>query len=36
MFYLCLGLDRGECTEEYLQKAKSMVPKALENYVVRK
>lgn len=30
---LLLGLDKGECTEENLEKAKSMVPKSLEYYV---
>ncbi|XP_058791444.1 transcription factor Dp-1 isoform X2 [Phymastichus coffea] len=30
---LSFGLDKGECTEENLQKAKSMIPKALEKYV---
>lgn len=30
------GLEKGECTEEDLQKAKSMVPKSLEKYVERK
>jgi hypothetical protein len=33
---LLTGLDRGECSEADLQKAKGMVPKSLENYVVRK
>ncbi|XP_046989853.1 transcription factor Dp-1 [Schistocerca americana] len=32
---MVLGLDRGECSDADLQKAKSMVPKALENYVVQ-
>ncbi|XP_077291950.1 transcription factor Dp [Arctopsyche grandis] len=30
---LVLGLDTGNCTAENLKKAKSMVPKSLENYV---
>lgn len=30
-----LGLEKGECTEENLRKAKSMVPKSLEKYVER-
>ncbi|XP_032663606.1 transcription factor Dp-1 isoform X2 [Odontomachus brunneus] len=30
---LALGLEKGECTEENLRKAKSMVPKSLEKYV---
>ncbi|XP_014483848.1 PREDICTED: transcription factor Dp-1 isoform X1 [Dinoponera quadriceps] len=30
---LAFGLEKGECTEENLQKAKSMVPKSLEKYV---
>ncbi|KAJ8867951.1 hypothetical protein PR048_031760 [Dryococelus australis] len=29
-----LGLEKGECTEADLQRAKSMVPKSLESYVV--
>lgn len=32
---MVLGLDKGECTPEELQKAKSMVPRALEKYVVQ-
>lgn len=30
---LAFGLEKGECTEENLQKAKLMVPKSLEKYV---
>ncbi|XP_063236371.1 transcription factor Dp-1 isoform X2 [Bacillus rossius redtenbacheri] len=30
-----LGLEKGECTEADLQRAKSMVPKSLENYVLQ-
>jgi hypothetical protein len=30
------GLDKGECSDENLHKAKAMVPKALEKYVERK
>ncbi|XP_012283649.1 transcription factor Dp-1 isoform X5 [Orussus abietinus] len=30
---LAFGLEKGECTEEDLQKAKTMVPKSLEKYV---
>ncbi|XP_011151855.1 transcription factor Dp-1 isoform X4 [Harpegnathos saltator] len=30
---LAFGLEKGECTEENLRKAKSMVPKSLEKYV---
>jgi hypothetical protein len=33
---LLTGLDKGECSEADLQKAKGMVPKSLESYVVRK
>jgi hypothetical protein len=33
---LLTGLDKGDCSEGDLQKAKGMVPKSLENYVVRK
>jgi hypothetical protein len=38
VFYplLLTGLDKGACSEADLQKAKGMVPKSLENYVVRK
>ncbi|KAJ1520220.1 hypothetical protein ONE63_004430 [Megalurothrips usitatus] len=32
---MVLGLDKGECTPEELQKAKSMVPRALESYVIQ-
>ncbi|XP_067007770.1 transcription factor Dp-1 isoform X2 [Anabrus simplex] len=32
---MVLGLDRGECTEQDLIKAKSMVPKSLESYVIQ-
>jgi len=32
---MVLGLDKGECSEGDLQKAKGMVPKSLENYVVQ-
>uniref|UniRef100_A0A1B6GVK8 Transcription factor Dp-1 n=1 Tax=Cuerna arida TaxID=1464854 RepID=A0A1B6GVK8_9HEMI len=32
---LVLGLDRGQCTEEDLEKAKSLVPKSLERYVTQ-
>lgn len=32
---MVLGLDKGECTDEELLKAKSMVPRSLENYVVQ-
>lgn len=32
---LFIGLEKGECTEENLQKAKFMVPKSLEKYVER-
>ncbi|KOB79541.1 DP transcription factor [Operophtera brumata] len=28
-----MGLDKGECTEEDVERAKSMVPKSLESYV---
>ena len=31
-----IGLDKGECTEEDIEKVKSMVPKSLESYVERK
>ncbi|XP_046961380.1 transcription factor Dp-1 isoform X2 [Vanessa cardui] len=30
---LLFGLDKGECTEEDIEKVKSMVPKSLESYV---
>lgn len=30
---LLFGLDKGECSEEDIEKAKSMVPKSLESYV---
>ncbi|XP_015113951.1 transcription factor Dp-1 [Diachasma alloeum] len=30
---LAFGLEKGECTEENLRKAKAMVPKSLEKYV---
>ncbi|XP_045767793.1 transcription factor Dp-1 isoform X2 [Maniola jurtina] len=30
---LLFGLDKGECTEEDIEKIKSMVPKSLESYV---
>ncbi|XP_061376830.1 transcription factor Dp-1 isoform X3 [Danaus plexippus] len=30
---LLYGLDKGECTEEEIEKVKSMVPKSLESYV---
>lgn len=33
--YVVSGLEKGECTEENLQKAKLMVPKSLEKYVER-
>jgi hypothetical protein len=33
---LLTGLDKGECSEADLHKAKGMVPKSLESYVVRK
>lgn len=33
--YSSLGLEKGECTDENLQKAKFMVPKSLEKYVER-
>jgi hypothetical protein len=33
---LLTGLDKGECSEADLQKAKGMVPKSLESYVARK
>lgn len=29
------GLDKGECSEEEIERAKSMVPKSLESYVER-
>ncbi|XP_054283715.1 transcription factor Dp-1 isoform X2 [Macrosteles quadrilineatus] len=32
---LLLGLDKGQCTEEDLEKAKSLVPKSLERYVTQ-
>jgi len=35
MKYILVGLEKGECSEENLQKAKSMVPKSLEKYVER-
>lgn len=31
-----IGLEKGECTEEDIEKVKSMVPKSLESYVERK
>lgn len=36
MFIFFSGLDKGKCTDEDLEKAKSMVPKAMEKYVLRK
>lgn len=37
--YICWifvsGLDKGECSEEEIERAKSMVPKSLESYVER-
>lgn len=33
---LVSGLDTGECTPEDLEKLKSLVPKCLEDYIVRK
>lgn len=30
------GLDKGECSEEEIERGKSMVPKSLESYVERK
>jgi hypothetical protein len=33
---LLTGLDKGECSEADLHKAKGMVPKSLASYVVRK
>jgi hypothetical protein len=30
---LALGLDKGECTDEDIMKAKSVLPKALEMYI---
>jgi hypothetical protein len=33
---LLTGLDKGECSDADLHKAKGMVPKSLESYVVRK
>uniref|UniRef100_A0A1B6E6M2 Transcription factor n=1 Tax=Clastoptera arizonana TaxID=38151 RepID=A0A1B6E6M2_9HEMI len=32
---LVMGLDKGQCSEEDLEKAKSMVPPALEKYVIQ-
>lgn len=32
---LVMGLDKGRCTDEDLEKAKSMVPKSLEKYVLQ-
>lgn len=32
---LISGLDKGECSEEEIERAKSMVPKSLESYVER-
>ncbi|GLH00398.1 Transcription factor Dp [Gryllus bimaculatus] len=32
---MVLGLDNGTCSENDLQRAKSMVPKSLENYVIQ-
>lgn len=31
-----VGLDEGKCSPEKLEKLKSLVPKALEEYVIRK
>lgn len=33
---LAFGLEKGECTDENLQKAKAMVPESLQKYVERK
>lgn len=35
IFFFIPGLDKGECTEEDIEKVKSMVPKSLESYVER-
>lgn len=32
---LALGLEKGACSEEDLQRARAMVPPALESYVTR-
>lgn len=32
---LVMGLDKGKCSDEDLEKAKSMVPKALEKYILQ-
>lgn len=32
---MLMGLDKGECTPEDLEKIKSLVPKALEDYVIQ-
>lgn len=32
---LSVGIDKGECTPENLEKIKSFVPKSLEKYVIR-
>lgn len=36
MIKIIPGIDKGECTPENLEKIKSLVPKALEEYVIRK
>lgn len=33
---MLMGIDKGECTPENLEKIKSFVPKSLEQYVIRK
>ncbi|CAG2055645.1 unnamed protein product [Timema podura] len=32
---MCLGLDKGECSEQNLRRARAMVPRSLESYVVQ-
>nr|CAD7423609.1 unnamed protein product [Timema monikensis] len=32
---MCLGLDKGECSEQNLRRARGMVPRSLESYVVQ-
>lgn len=36
LFYLFLGLDKGECTYEDIERAKTMVPKTFQKYVESK
>lgn len=35
IIYYIPGLDKGECSEEDIERAKTMVPKSLEHYVER-